>query len=65
MTRQSEKARLLVHHSVNLIDGVTTNAREIEDSSWVNIAATSAHDKAIKWSKAHGGLKIATILNSG
>ena len=65
MTRQSEKTRLLVHHSVNLIDGVTTNAREIEDSSWVNSAATSAHDKAIKWSKAHGGLKIATILNSG
>ena len=65
MTGQGEKTRLFVHHSVNLIDRVTTNAREIKHCSRVNSTATSAHDKTIKWSETHSGLKIASILNSG
>ncbi len=63
LTRDRQHTGLLVHHGVDLVDGVATNAVQEEYGSRVNRTTARTHYQAIKRGKAHGGIHAVAILD--
>ena len=60
----SQKAGLLVHHLVDLVEGVATLALQVAHGSRVDGAAAGAHHDAIERGEAHGGVHALAVLDS-
>ena len=58
-----EQAGLLVHHGVDLVDGVAADAVEIEHRGRVDGAGAGAHDEAVERGEAHGGVHALAVLD--
>lgn len=62
-TGHSQKARLLVHHLVDLVEGVATLALQVAHGSRVDGAAAGAHHDAVERRQAHGGVHALAVLD--
>ena len=62
-TGHSQKARLLVHHLVDLVEGVATLALQVAHGSRVDGAAAGAHHDAVERGEAHGGVHALAVLD--
>ena len=62
-TGHSQKARLLVHHLVDLVEGVATLALQVAHGSRVDGTAAGAHHDAVERRQAHGGVHALAVLD--
>ena len=59
----SQKAGLLVHHLVDLVEGVAAFALQVAHSSRVDGAAAGAHHDTVERRQAHGGVHALAVLD--
>ena len=59
----SQKAGLLVHHLVDLVEGVAALALQVAHGSRVDGAAAGAHHNAVERRQAHGGVHALAVLD--
>ena len=63
--REGEQAGLLVHHGVDLVDGIAADALQVADRGGVDGSAAGAHDEAVERREAHGGVHVLAVLDRG
>ena len=59
----SQKAGLLVHHLVDLVEGVAALALQVAHGSRVDGAAAGAHHDAVERGEAHSGIHALAVLD--